>query len=90
MRQRYLSAPEREQLAMMLKLSPTQIKIWFQNHRYKLKKTRPHELMQHPMINGLNPMNSGTWTFYNDVHRWTRMAPSTRWPLVMPDSHGWR
>ena len=38
--QRYLSAPEREHLASMLHLSPTQVKIWFQNHRYKLKKSR--------------------------------------------------
>ena len=36
--QRYLSAPEREHLASMLNLTPTQIKIWFQNHRYKTKK----------------------------------------------------
>jgi hypothetical protein len=36
--QRYLSAPEREHLASILRLSPTQVKIWFQNHRYKLKK----------------------------------------------------
>jgi hypothetical protein len=36
--QRYLSAPEREQLADTLRLSPTQVKIWFQNHRYKLKR----------------------------------------------------
>lgn len=36
--QRYLSAPEREHLANMLNLTPTQIKIWFQNHRYKTKK----------------------------------------------------
>jgi len=36
--QRYLSAPEREQLAERLRLSPTQVKIWFQNHRYKLKR----------------------------------------------------
>ena len=38
--QRYLSAPEREHLASILRLSPVQIKIWFQNHRYKLKKSR--------------------------------------------------
>ncbi len=38
--QRYLSAPEREHLASILHLSPTQVKIWFQNHRYKLKKAR--------------------------------------------------
>ncbi|KAK1793545.1 hypothetical protein P4O66_011919 [Electrophorus voltai] len=38
--QRYLSAPEREQLARVLSLTPTQVKIWFQNHRYKMKRTR--------------------------------------------------
>ena len=36
--QRYLSAPEREHLASMINLSPTQVKIWFQNHRYKTKR----------------------------------------------------
>ena len=36
--QKYLSAPEREQLAQMIGLTPTQVKIWFQNHRYKTKK----------------------------------------------------
>lgn len=31
--QRYLSAPEREHLASLINLTPTQVKIWFQNHR---------------------------------------------------------
>ncbi|NXU55617.1 NKX28 protein, partial [Turnix velox] len=38
--QRYLSAPEREQLAQLLSLTPTQVKIWFQNHRYKMKRAQ--------------------------------------------------
>ncbi|KAM6427879.1 thyroid transcription factor 1-like [Liasis olivaceus] len=36
--QKYLTAPEREHLATVTHLTPNQVKIWFQNHRYKLKK----------------------------------------------------
>lgn len=36
--QKYLSAPEREHLAGLIHLTPNQVKIWFQNHRYKLKR----------------------------------------------------
>ncbi|XP_003699576.1 uncharacterized protein LOC100882499 isoform X1 [Megachile rotundata] len=36
--QRYLSAQEREHLASIIRLTPTQVKIWFQNHRYKTKR----------------------------------------------------
>ncbi|XP_053330134.1 homeobox protein Nkx-2.1-like [Spea bombifrons] len=36
--QKYLTAAEREQLARLIQLTPNQVKIWFQNHRYKMKR----------------------------------------------------
>ncbi|KAK6182228.1 homeobox protein Nkx-2.2 [Patella vulgata] len=51
--QRYLSAPEREHLASIIRLTPVQVKIWFQNHRYKLKRAR-----QEKGLTDLNPLPS--------------------------------
>lgn len=50
--QRYLSAPEREHLASIIRLTPNQVKIWFQNHRYKLKRARQEKGLE------LNPLPS--------------------------------
>ena len=53
--QRYLSAHEREHLAHVINLSPTQVKIWFQNHRYKIKRARQERLMsEQPNISSLS------------------------------------
>lgn len=43
----YISPQERDALARELKMDPDQVKIWFQNHRYKLKKYHK-ENVDHP------------------------------------------
>uniref|UniRef100_A0A1I7XIN6 Homeobox domain-containing protein n=1 Tax=Heterorhabditis bacteriophora TaxID=37862 RepID=A0A1I7XIN6_HETBA len=76
---RYLSAPEREQLAMQIRLTPTQVKIWFQNHRYKTKKTLQEK--------GINPNLLGsipsTNAFANPTASTAFSARSFRMPIQM-------
>ncbi|CAH8452166.1 unnamed protein product [Dicrocoelium dendriticum] len=47
--QRYLTAQEREILAVNLKMSSQQVKIWFQNRRYKVKRQTQDKTIQQAM-----------------------------------------
>lgn len=54
--QKYLSAPERETLSTLINLSPTQVKIWFQNHRYRssyILNSPSHTSRQVPLSHSL-------------------------------------
>ncbi|XP_076021474.1 homeobox protein Nkx-2.4-like [Genypterus blacodes] len=54
--QKYLSAPEREHLAGLIHLSPNQVKIWFQNHRYKLKRQAKDQQQQDAGVRSASPV----------------------------------
>merc|ERR1712223_231689 len=56
--QKYLSAPEREHLASLIHLTPTQVKIWFQNHRYKYKRQAKEKAMSESSPNSQTSQNS--------------------------------
>lgn len=75
--QRYLSAPEREHLASLLDLTPTQIKIWFQNHRYKTKKMIRERGLEGP----LPPLGATLGSFSQSLRCLAPMAA-----LVRPDT----
>ncbi|XP_076834927.1 NK2 transcription factor related, locus 9 [Brachyhypopomus gauderio] len=82
--QRYLSAPEREQLAHVLSLTPTQVKIWFQNHRYKMKRARAEcgqdltqpSVMRRVMVPILIRDDEPCRTYTADVEKAGCMVPS--------------
>ncbi|XP_005089197.1 homeobox protein Nkx-2.1 [Aplysia californica] len=65
--QKYLSAPEREQMAMSIGLTPTQVKIWFQNHRYKHKRQqKDREKMESSQKDSSNGGGGGGQSQHNN------------------------
>jgi homeobox protein Nkx-2.2 len=68
--QRYLSAPEREHLASLICLTPTQVKIWFQNHRYKTKRAQLEK-----------PLGDHQHSHYHPNHSSSEMSSPKRIPV---------
>ncbi|NXC53446.1 NKX22 protein, partial [Aleadryas rufinucha] len=65
--QRYLSAPEREHLASLIRLTPTQVKIWFQNHRYKMKRARAEKVRDGKPCHTLKAQDLAAATFQTGI-----------------------
>ncbi|XP_062833994.1 homeobox protein Nkx-2.4 [Anolis carolinensis] len=76
--QKYLSAPEREHLASLIHLTPTQVKIWFQNHRYKMKRQAKDKAAQLQQQQPPPPQTEGPGLCQQQQQQ--QQAPSTQAP----------
>ncbi|RDD44683.1 Homeobox protein ceh-24 [Trichoplax sp. H2] len=79
----YLSPIEREQLARKLHLSPKQVKVWFQNQRYK-KRKKFKQSMQDSYISIVNTIVTSN-PFYANPHY--RAHPLTRYQPICTTSY---
>ncbi|KAH6926992.1 hypothetical protein HPB50_024971 [Hyalomma asiaticum] len=82
--QKYLSAPEREHLASLIHLTPTQVKIWFQNHRYKCKRQAKEKAMAEQQLqqHGANSVSTGA---ASSAHQGSHSPRKVAVPVLVKD-----